>query len=408
MMSKRIAVTGLGVLSPIGSGVKPFWNALISGEIGTREIQSFDVTSYGDNNKGGEVRDQDPAQALKIFQADEVGRTTQLAIAASRMALEDAGSSFSEYCGERIGVCMGTTLGNSSILEKSDDYKFGLKQEPVSPTLISRFHHAFISAAVSTELGFEGPSLTVPTACAAGNYAISWGMDLIREGRIDAAFVGGTDAISRACYTLFYRLGAIAPEYCQPFAKDRKGMMVSEGAAVLVMEEMEAAKRRGARIYAELTGYGLSCDAHHTTAPHPEGVGAVLAMERAMTDSGMSVEDISYINAHGTGTKANDHIESIAIRKVFGEKADLLPVSSIKSMLGHTMGAASAIEAVTCALAIHHSIIPPTMNVGELDPDCVADIVANEARHMNVEVALSNSFAFGGNISTIIMRGVET
>jgi 3-oxoacyl-[acyl-carrier-protein] synthase II len=403
-MSKRIAITGLGVLSPIGSGTGVFWQSLIAGKIGTGEIKAFDMSAFN-VNRGGEVKDFDPASALRVLKPEETGRTSQLAVAAARMALNDAGNSFGGYDADRVGVCMGTTLGNVSIMERFHDMDIN-GEGYVSPELIGHYPAGYISSAVSAEFGFEGPSMTVPTACAAGNYAISWGMDLIREGMIDAAVVGGSDGISRSCYTLFYRLGAIAPELCQPFNKDRKGMMVSEGAAVLILEEMDAAVRRGATIYAELIGAGNSCDAHHPTAPHPEGVGAVLAMERAMQEAGVEIGDISYISAHGTGTKANDLIESIAIRRLFGELADRIPTSSIKSMLGHTMGAASAIEAVACALAIRHSILPPTMNVAEQDPECIQDIVANKARSQPVEVAMSNSFAFGGNIATIIMKGV--
>ncbi|KEK21730.1 beta-ketoacyl-ACP synthase [Bacillus pseudomycoides] len=405
-MKRRIAITGLGVLSPIGSGLDKFWSSLISGEIGTKEIKSFDTSIYN-VNRGGEVTDMDPATMLNKLKPEVVGRTSQLAVAASRMALNDAKFSTDTYDNERVGVCMGTTFGNASIVEDSHDMELSGDKE-ISSDLVLNYPIAYISSAVSTELGFEGPSLTIPTACAAGNYAISRGVDLIQEGVIDAAIVGGADGISRCGYTVFHRLGAIAPEVCQPFTQDRKGMIVSEGAASLVLEDMEKAKQRGATIYAELIGYGLSCDAYHPTAPHPEGVGAILAMERAIEDANIEMSDISYISAHGTGTKANDYIESYAISSMFGKQTDSIPISSIKSMLGHTMGAASAIEAVTCALAIRHSVIPPTMNVTEFDSACVKNIVANKAVHKSINVAMSNSFAFGGNISTVILKEVTS
>jgi 3-oxoacyl-(acyl-carrier-protein) synthase len=220
------------------------------------------------------------------------------------------------------------------------------------------------------------------------------------------AIVGGADAISRGCFAVFHRLGGMAHELCQPFDRNRTGMLVSEGAGVLVLEDYDKAVARGAKIYAELLGYGLACDAHHPTAPHPNGIGAQASMQRALQEANLDTEAISYISAHGTGTHANDSSESLAVRKVFGEKADRLPTSSIKSMLGHTMGAASAIEAVACALTIYYGIIPPTVNYQESDPECLQDVVPNQAIEYPVEVVMSNSFAFGGNISTIVMKRV--
>ncbi|BFH69025.1 MAG: beta-ketoacyl-[acyl-carrier-protein] synthase family protein [Paenibacillus dendritiformis] len=404
-MKKRIAVTGLGVLSPIGSGTDKFWNALISGNVGTKEIHAFD-TSLFSVNIGGEVTDIEPTSFIHKSHPEMLGRASHLAVAASRMAWNDAGISTSSYPSYRVGVCMGSTIGNISILENIHDMGLS-EQNDVHPNYVLNYSLASIAGSVSAELGLEGPSLTISTACASGNNAISRGMDLIQQGMADAVVVGGADCMSRTCYTVFYRLGAIAPEASRPFTKDRKGMIVSEGAGSLVLEDMEKAMERGARIYAELAGYGLSCDAYHLTAPHPEGMGAVLAMDRAMQDANVAKKDISYISAHGTGTKANDSSESKAIYSIFGEQTDSIPISSIKSMLGHTMGAASAIEAVACTLAIYHSVIPPTMNVTELDPECVKNVVPNRAVYQPVNVAMSNSFAFGGNISTIILKGVN-
>jgi 3-oxoacyl-[acyl-carrier-protein] synthase II len=271
------------------------------------------------------------------------------------------------------------------------------------PTTVDWLIRGSAQDRTAEELRTRGPCLMVPTACAAGNYAIGWGADLIREGATDVAIVGGADAISRGCFAVFHRLGAIAPEVTQPFDAERKGMMVSEGAAALVLEELGAARQRGATVYAELLGYGLACDAHHLTAPHPEGLGAVLAMTRALADAQADPSSVSYISAHGTGTRANDSTESYAVRQVFGARADLVPTSSIKSMLGHSMGAASAIEAVACALAVYHGVVPPTMNYEHPDPTCLQDVVPNAARPAQVNVAVSNSFAFGGNISTIVV-----
>ncbi|XXM71986.1 beta-ketoacyl-[acyl-carrier-protein] synthase family protein [Lysinibacillus sphaericus] len=405
-MRKRIVITGLGVVSPIGKGHREFWNALVGGTVGTSEITAFD-TSIFKVNRGGQINDFNPGDYFSSSNFEDKGRTTQLAVAAATMAYKDAGLGQAGYLPEDIGVCIGTTMGNTGILESSTDAYLENEADQVSDALISHFPNSYISGAVGEELNLEGPCITIPTACAAGNYAITYGRDLIEDGDVEVALVGGADGLSRACYTTFHRLGAIAPDICQPFDKNRKGMMVSEGSAVIVLEERDRAIARGATIYAELLGCGLSCDAHHPTAPHPQGLGAIAAMEKTLFDAGVEKESISYISAHGTGTKANDTIESLAIKEVFGEAADHIPVSSIKSMLGHTMGAASAIEAVTCALAIHNNLIPPTMNFKEPDMDCIKNVVPNHSIHGEVKYTLSNSFAFGGNISTILMGAAK-
>ena len=257
------------------------------------------------------------------------------------------------------------------------------------------------------EFDLHGPCLMIPTACAAGNYAIGYGFDLIRTGRVDFMLAGGADAFSRIPYMGFARLGAIAPERCQPFDKNRKGMVPGEGAAVLVLEPLDAAAARGAKIYAEVLGYGVSCDAHHMTAAHPEGDGAIRAMSAAMRDSGITPDDVDYISAHGTGTPTNDRVESLAVCKLFGDRAARLPMSSIKSMLGHTMGAASALEAAACALALDTGWIPPTINYEEPDPECEVDCVPNRARRTEPRVVLNNAYAFGGNNASLCLRRAE-
>jgi 3-oxoacyl-[acyl-carrier-protein] synthase II len=403
-MSQRIVITGLGVLSPIGSGYKEFWQELIAGKVGTGAIQAFDTSAF-DAHNGGEVKGFEPAKYFQVLDPEICGRTTQLAVAAARMAVDDAEVLHAGYMPERIGVCMGTTMGNQSIVE-DENSKRALDGPEPAPVLISHFVETYITAAIAQELALEGPCHVVPTACAAGNYAIGWGADMIRDGLVDVAIVGGADAMSRTAFAIFHRLGTIAEQVCQPFDRDRKGMLVGEGAGVLVLEDYEKAVGRGAKIYAELLGYGLACDAHHPTTPHPEGIGAQSAMRRALQEAGQAADTVSYISAHGTGTRANDSSESLAVRKTFGEKADRLPVSSIKSMLGHTMGAASAIEAVACALTIRYGVIPPTANYRVSDPACLQEVVPNQALERPVEVALSNSFAFGGNISTIVMKKV--
>lgn len=405
-MQQRIAITGLGVLSPIGSGIADFWQNVIAGTVGTGPVQAFD-TSVFDTHIGGEVQHFDPTQYFRVLDPGVCGRTTQLGVAAARMAVEDAEVLSAGYSQERIGVCMGTTMGNASIVEDENSQRVYGGPDLASP-LISHYVETYITAAIAQELGTEGPCHVIPAACSAGNYAIGWGMDMIRDGLIDVALVGGADAISRGCFAVFHRLGAIADDgVCRPFARNRTGMLVSEGAGVLVLEKYDRAIARGAKIYAELLGYGLACDAHHPTAPHPDGIGARASMQRAFQETSLEPGAISYISAHGTGTRANDSSESLAVRKVFGSRANQLPVSSIKSMLGHTMGAASAIEAVTCALVITSGLIPPTVNYQESDPECLQAVVPNQAIACPVEIAMSNSFAFGGNIATIVMKRVE-
>ena len=403
-MVQRIVITGLGVLSPIGNDTDSFWRALIAGNVGTGPIQAFD-TSMFEAHIGGEVRDFKPAEYFRKLDPALCGRTTQLAVAAARMAIDDAGIVGANYDQARIGVFMGTTMGNASVGE--DENSRRIQHQAGQPTeLASHYAETYITSAIAQELAVEGPCHVIPTACAAGNYAIGWGMDMIRDGLVDVAIVGGADALSRGCFAVFHRLGGMAHDVCQPFDRNRAGMLVSEGAGVLILEDYEKAIQRGAKIYAELLGYGLACDAHHPTAPHPDGIGAQASMLRSLKESDLELDEIAYISAHGTGTRANDSSESLAVRKVFGEQADNLPISSIKSMLGHTMGAASAIEAIACALIVGSSIIPPTMNYSEPDPECLQGVVPNQAIERHVEVAMSNSFAFGGNIATIVMKRV--
>lgn len=405
-MSRRIVITGLGVFSPVGNGSIEFWQALTAGKVGTGPIQAFDTSQF-DYHHGGEVKNFEAARYFQRLDSAVCDRTTQLAVAAARLASEDAGNVHEAYLPERIGVCMGTTMGNQSIVEAENDRRLSPGMPELPAARIAHKVETYITAAIAQELALEGPCHVIPTACAAGNYAIGWGADLIQEGLVDAVIVGGADGISRGCFAVFHRLGAIANEVCQPFDLKRTGMLVGEGAGALVLEDYEKAVARGAQIYAELLGHGLACDAYHPTAPHPEGVGAQASMRRALQNAGVRPEDVSYISAHGTGTHANDASESLAVRNVFDLETRSVPVSSIKSMLGHTMGAASAIEAVACALMIRHGVIPPTANYRESDPDCLQDIVPNQARAYPVQVVLSNSFAFGGNISSIVMQRIE-
>jgi 3-oxoacyl-[acyl-carrier-protein] synthase II len=396
-----VVITGLGLLTPIGTGKECFWKALLAGENGLRPITAFDTSRFR-THRGGEVQNFDAAAYCRRVKSHTIGRGAQLAIAASRLALEDSGVPIGGIDPSRIAVTIGTTMGESQIAENIDELS-------VSPSdrLRGLYHPSeMIPAAVAREFRLNGPVNMISTACAAGNYSIGHGADLLEAHEVDLAIVGGADPFSRVAFAGFNSMHAVTPEFCQPFDRLRKGMAVSEGAAMLVLERYGSARKRGASIYARVAGYGISNDAHHMTAPHPDGRGAVRSMLNAVAQAGVPLDAIDYINAHGTGTPANDRIETMAIKRAFGESAYRTPVSSIKSMLGHTMGAASAIEAVACALSIQHGVLPPTMNYWEKDPECDLDYVPNSPREKRVGTVLSNSFAFGGNCAALVLQKV--
>jgi 3-oxoacyl-[acyl-carrier-protein] synthase II len=402
----RIGVTGVGFVTPIGVGTVQFWENLVAGKSGIGPVRSFSTDAFKVHN-GGEVRDFDPAPYFQTLDARRVGRCSQLAIAASRMALDDAGLSRDALSWQRVGVVMGTTMGEPRVLETLDEQWVSLGVTNVDADLVPRYPCHVIPSNVALEFGFNGPNIMIPTACSAGNYAIAYACELLKQKRAEVMVTGGADCFSRIAFTGFARLSAIAPELCQPFSRDRKGMMVAEGAAMLILESLEHARARNAPVYAEVLGYGHACDAFHMTGSHPEGRGTISAMRRALQQSGIEPRNVNYISAHGTGTPTNDRVETIAIREVFGEDAYRIPVSSIKSMMGHTMGAASAIEAGVCVLAIRHEVIPPTINYSDSDPECDLDYVPNRAREHNVKIALNNSAAFGGNNAVTIFGEVE-
>jgi 3-oxoacyl-[acyl-carrier-protein] synthase II len=405
-MTRRVVVTGLGLVTSIGWEVETFWEALLAGRSGIRPVSSFDTKDYS-VHIGGEVTDFTPDGVKSRIDLTQVGRASQFAIVAATRALKDAGLDPERLDPARAGVSMGTTSGEPREVETYTDTLLKGDLGAIGPQLVTRYPCGSIPASMAAALGFAGPNTMIPTACAAGNYAAANAMEYLRSGASDLMLAGGSDSFSRITYTGFARLGAIAPERCQPFDLNRKGMVPGEGAAVLVLEPADLAERRGARIYAELVGYGLSCDAHHMTASHPEGEGAARAMLSALKDAGVAPGDVDYISAHGTGTPTNDRLETLSIKRVFGDAAPRIPISSAKSMLGHTMGAASAIETAICALAIERSRIPPTINYETRDPDCDLDYVPNHAREHRVEVAMNNAYAFGGNNASLILKRYE-
>lgn len=400
---ERVVITGVGVVTPIGSGREVFWSGLLEGKCGIGPVTSFDTSAYP-VHIGAEVKDFDAAPYFERLDSAGICRASQMSVAASRMALADAGLDLNRSDRWRIGVSMGTTSGEAECVERYNDSRKLPDEAASAGKALADYPSHMIPRHMAIEMDVHGPCVMIPAACAAGNFAIGYGLDAIRMGRADMMLSGGADRFTRIPYTGFARLGAVAPERCQPFDRNRKGMVPGEGAAVLVLEKRDAALARGAKIYAEVLGYGVSCDSHHMTAAHPQGDGAIRAMQAAMQESGVTTDDIDYISAHGTGTPTNDRVEALAVRTLFGSRASQVPMSSIKSMLGHTMGAASAIEAVACALALDTGWIPPTINHEIPDEDCTLDFVPNHARHTSPQVILNNAYAFGGNNACVCLR----
>lgn len=398
-MNKRVVITGLGVISSIGIGWEEFWDGLLKGKSGISRVSSIDTSNHFTHN-GGEVKNFRPEDFIPEERLEQISRASQLTLSAASLAIKDAGLTKENISGITTGVCIGTTTGAVQVIEPIND--LFLTNKLISEILMCQLPTHTKPAIVAKHFGLDGPNFMISTACAAGNYAIGYGFDLIRMDRADAVFAGGSDPFSRISFTGFNQLSAVAPEKCQPFDKNRKGMMVAEGAGVLIMESLEAALMREAPIYAEILGYGLSCDAQHMTQPSVEGISA--CMVKATQEAAIEVDKIDYVSAHGTGTVANDRAECAAIKKVFGTRYKQIPVSSIKSMLGHTMGAASALEAITCALVVKNDVIPPTINYETPDPECDVDCVPNRARKRIVNIALNNSFAFGGNNASLVLK----
>jgi len=398
-MKRRVVVTGLGVVSSIGIGVQEFWKNLVAGQSGISDIEAFDTSDYS-IHKGGEVKNFHPEHFIDKRKIKHLGRASQMAIAATRFALEDAG--LKECDIGKAGVLLGTTMGETQILEELDRIWVESGQSGLVEDLIVWYTSNNLSVNVATHFSCDGFNAVMPTACSSANYATGYGFDLIRQGEGEVFFCGGVDAFSRVAFTGFSRLLAMAPEKCQPFDKNRKGMMLGEGAGVLLLESLEHAQKRGAKIYAEILGYGLSCDAHHMTQPLEEGI--VCCMEKALKNAGVSKEQIDYISAHGTGTPQNDKVECAALKNVFGERSKAIPCSSIKSMLGHTMGAASAIESVACCLTIRDRVLPPTINFETPDKECNIDCIPNFAKERVTTFILNNSYAFGGNNAAMVLK----
>lgn len=404
MNKRRVVVTGIGVVSSVGIGRDNFWKSITKGKSGISEITSFDTSEFK-CHYGGEVKDFNPADFIPGRKLRFLGRTSQLAIAASSLAIADAKFPREDIPQKKIGVLIGTTIGERPMEELVTAWAKGGLQD-VDKEKIAQAAVINISANVGIHFKAMGCNSLFPTACAAGNYAIGYGYDLIKNGDLCYALAGGAEAFSQLAFVGFQRLYAMSPDICRPFDKNRSGMMLGEGAGILLLESLESAEKRGAEIYAEVLGYGISCDAYHATAPDSKGIAR--GMSKALRDAGLRPQDIDYICAHGTGTPANDKSECQAIHELFGSHTEKLAVSSIKSMLGHTMGAASAIAAGACCLAIKNETIPPTINYETPDPECNVDCVPNKARRKKLRAVLNNGFAFGGNNCCVVFADANT
>lgn len=409
-MLKRAVVTGIGVVTPVGNNLEEFWSNLTGGNSGLGPITRFDTEGYT-SKIAAEVRNFDPAEFINRKEARRMDRFTQFAVAATAMAVDNAGIDLEKINRARAGVILGSGVGGIETLEQQ--HKVLLERGPgrVSPSFIPMMISNMGSGQVAISYGLRGFNVTTTSACASSTNAIGDAFKLIQRGQADMVITGGTEApITPLAVAGFCSMKALSTRNddpvgaSRPFDATRDGFVIGEGAVILVLEEMEHALSRGARILAEATGYGASCDAYHIVQPDPEGKGAARAMCMALDDAGVTPESVDYINAHGTSTPLNDKLETLAIKEVFGDHAYNLAISSTKSMTGHLLGSAGGLEAAVCVLAIEKGIIPPTINLETADPECDLDYVPHTARNRTVDVALSNSLGFGGHNATLIFE----
>jgi nodulation protein E len=402
MSGRRVAVTGIGVVSALGNDAGAFWEALAAGRPGIGPITQIDMAGLRFQN-GGEARCFDPAAYFEPKETDFLDRFAQFAVVAAREAVRDAAIEWTEELRERSAIVTGSCVGGKLTEDEGFQNLYIHKKPRVNPLTIPRSMGNAGASHISIETGITGPTWTVSTACSSSNHAIGQAFWMVRSGIAELAVTGGSEApFSMGNLKAWEAMRVVAPDTCRPFSKSRRGMVLGEGGAMLVIEPLEAAVARGARIYAEIVGFGMSADAHHLTQPSVEG--PARAIRGALRDAGLAPEQVGYINAHGTATPANDPTETAAIRAVFGAHAGAIAVSSTKSMHGHALGAAGAIEAVATALALHHGLLPPTANYLDADPLCDLDYIPNAARAVEVEYALSNSFAFGGLNAVLAFR----
>ena len=409
-MKRRVVVTGVGLVTPLGVGIENVWKRILNGESGIGPTTRFDVTRH-DTKFAGEVKDFRAGDFVSPKEIKRIDLFIQYALAASKIAIEDSGLDMGREEAERVGVVVGTGLGGLPTLEKYHSILLERGPGRISPFFIPMLIANEAPGHIAIQFGIKGPNLCIVTACATGAHSIGESFRIIQYGDADVMVAGGTEAnLTPLTVGGFNAMKALstrndAPEKAsRPFEKDRDGFVVSEGCGIIIMEELEHAKKRGAKIYAEIAGYGYNGDAYHITAPCPDGDGFVRCIKVALKDANIRPEEVDYINAHGTSTELNDYIETLAIKEVFKDGAYKIPVSSTKSMTGHLLGAAGAIEAIFSVLSIRDQICPPTINYETPDPQCDLDYVPNVSRKHKIDVVLSNSFGFGGTNSTLVFR----
>lgn len=401
----RVAITGIGITCALGATREAVWRRMLEGACGIGPVGQFDSEGYR-SRIAAEVDLSEAAAAFTPYQRRRWSRSDMMGVIAASEAVEDAGLLDSGIDRRRVGVLLGAGTGD---LVRNEAYYFRMRSAGIERARPTWIHHHFSSTpvdVVANHFGLEGMRNCLMAACSSSTIAIGQAVDAIRVGRVDAALAGGTDALSRLTFAGFNALRLMDPEPCRPFDAGRNGMNIGEGAAILVLEEMGRAAARGAHIYAELAGYGLTCEAHHPTAPEPEGLAIGATLRAALADARVDAGEVDHVNAHGTATPQNDRAEARGVHVVFGARARGIPVTSIKAMIGHCLGAAGALEAATLALTIERGVIPPTIHHTATDPACDIDVVANEARRARVRCAVSTSLAFGGNDSVVVMRAV--
>jgi 3-oxoacyl-[acyl-carrier-protein] synthase II len=410
---RRVVVTGMGCISPVGNNVKDTWNSLLEGKSGAGWITQFDASRHK-TRFAAEVKGFDGAAVFGTRDARKMDRFTQFAVAATMEALDHANFKIDESNRDRVGVIIGTGIGGISTLLEQVEIMRERGPDRVSPFLVPMMISDSAAGMLAIRIGARGPNMALATACASGNNAIGEAVEIIRRGSADVMIAGASEAslvpVAMAGMNVMTALSTRNEDpqsASRPFDKDRDGFLMGEGAGILVIESLDSAQVRGANILAEITGYGTTDDAHHISAPAENGAGAAISMKIALEDAGLTIDDIGYINAHGTSTPLNDKSETAAIKTVFGEQAYQIPISSTKSMTGHLLGASGAVEATFCVMAIREEILPPTINYQTPDPECDLDYVPNQARKASPKHVMSNSFGFGGHNATLVFTRFE-
>ncbi len=406
MSDTRVAITGIGMICALGTQRQAVWDHMLAGHCGIGPVSLFDTEGYR-SRIAAEVDLSDVQARFTPYQRRRWSRSDMMGVVAAQDALDDAGLLDGRVDRTRIGVMLGAGTGD---LVRNESYYFDMRRKGIDHARPTWIHGHFSSTPVdviAAHFGLEGVRSCLMAACSSSTIAIGQAVDAIRRGRADAVLAGGTDALSRLTFAGFNALRLMDPQPCRPFDAGRQGMNIGEGAAILVLEDWERAHRRGAHVYAELAGYAFTCEAHHPTAPEPEGRAIASTIRAALADAAVDATDVTHVNTHGTATPQNDKAEARGVRVVFGDRTSALPVTSLKAMIGHCLGAAGAMEAAALAMTIDRGVIPPTINHATPDPDCAVDLVANEPREVAVPCAVSTSLAFGGNDSALVLRHVS-